>query len=75
MHGGTQRVGFFPNGYGYSLVKHGFSYGLELAVLKRTGRGFYDFDLCYDTPITDDVIGHLNEASAGELIKRISELS
>lgn len=49
----------YPNGYGASIIKNLFSYGgkdnlWEVAVLK-------DDDLCYDTPITPDVLGYLTE--------------
>ena len=43
---------FFENGYGASIIKGVGSYGLELAVITRDG-------LCYDTDITDGVIGHI----------------
>lgn len=48
---------YFINGYGISIIKHDDSYGRadnkwEIAVLKGD-------ELCYDTPITDDVIGWL----------------
>ena len=43
---------FFDNGYGASIILGSGSYGLELAVITRDG-------LCYDTNITDDVIGHI----------------
>lgn len=39
----------------------------ELAVLKH-GR------LCYDTPITDDVIGYLTSNEVYELLDRIEQL-
>ena len=42
----------FPNGYGASLIKGDGSYGLELAVITAEG-------LCYDTDITDDIIGNI----------------
>ena len=42
----------FPNGYGASIVKGEGSYGTELAVITSEG-------LCYDTEITDDVIGYI----------------
>jgi hypothetical protein len=71
-HDGVQiRVGFL-NGYGASVVCHGFSYGhedglWELAVM-------HDGELCYNTPITSDVIGHLETDEVEKLLKRISEL-
>lgn len=63
----------FPNGYGASVIKHDGSYGhqddlFELAVLKD-GEG-----LCYDTPITGDVIGWLDNQEVLDLLKKISEL-
>ena len=53
---GVQVVHEFPNGYGASVIRHDFSYGgkdglWEMAVLKEG-------DLCYNTHITNDVIGH-----------------
>ena len=59
---------FFNNGYGASIIKGVGSYGLELAVITRDG-------LCYDTDITDDVIGNIEtkEELIGYL-KRIEAL-
>jgi hypothetical protein len=44
----------FSNGYGASLICHPMSYGgtAEFATLKED-------KLCYDTPITSDVISHV----------------
>ena len=63
----------FDNGYGASVVSHSGSYGgnqglYELAVLDSTG------DLCYSTPITEDVIGHLTSDKVIELLERIKSL-
>ncbi len=62
----------FPNGYGASVIKHDGSYGheddlFELGVLKGD-------DLCYDTPITDDVVGYLTNQEVLDLLKDISKL-
>jgi hypothetical protein len=67
---------FFENGYGISIVSHKFSYGgdkglLEIAVLKGT---LENHELCYETDITDDVIGYLEPSEVGEYIERISAL-
>jgi len=70
---GYQLIYKFDNGYGASVVKHDFSYGgkkgmYEIAVLDKEG------DLCYDTPITSDVIGHLNMAEVDKILVNISHL-
>lgn len=62
----------FGNGYGASVVKHfgsfGYDYDLfELAVLKKDA-------LCYDTPITNDVIGYLANNEVLELLDKIKAL-
>ncbi len=72
LHGGTQRLYRFDNGYGASVVRHAYSYGTELAVIRWNGG---DFDLVYDTPISADVIGHLTESEVGDLLRRISKLT
>lgn len=63
----------FENGYGASVIKHYGSYGyeedlFELAVLNSAG------DLCYDTPITSDVIGHLTNDEVLKLLEKIKNL-
>lgn len=70
---GYQLLYTFDNGYGASVVKHDFSYGgkngkYELAVLDKDG------SLCYDTPITEDVIGHLTMGEVENLLAEISYL-
>ncbi len=59
--GGIQAVFRFENGYGASVINHMGSYGVELAVLQFTGEGTDDWELCYTTPITDDVIGWIED--------------
>lgn len=79
INGGEQIIARLPNGYGASIVRHDFSYGgtagkWELAVISFTGEGPNDFDLVYDTPITDDVIGWLSEEEAVEICEQIARL-
>lgn len=53
----------FPNGYGASVIRNQYSYGgpegfFELAV-------FLGGELCYTTPITNDVLGWLTSDDHG----------
>ena len=72
-HGrGIQAQVSHSNGYGASIIKSEYSYGgdrglYELAVLKGD-------DLCYDTPVTDDVCGYLSEEDVTKLLQQIAEL-
>jgi hypothetical protein len=70
VNNGVQHIYSFPNGYGASVIKHDGSYGgnlglWELAVLDDEG------SLCYSTPITSDVIGHLSDE---EVILKLNEI-
>lgn len=71
---------FFPNGYGVSVVRFssplfGGSYTngdeWEVAVLKGDDE---DWDLCYDTDITNDVMGYLENDEVSEVMERIQNL-
>ena len=69
---GVQVVHEFPNGYGASVVKHDYSYGgkdglWEMAVLKEG-------ELCYNTHITNDVIGYLSDVDVKSTLKEIEQL-
>ncbi len=67
----------FENGYGISVVRFGGFSGFasytdndqewEVAVMK-------DGRVCYDTPVTDDVIGHLTDEKVTKVMKQIQEL-
>ena len=62
---------FYPNGYGVSVICHDSSYGLELAVLKGNKESSH---ICYDTPITSDVLTHLTIKALYEICKRVKAL-
>lgn len=74
---------FFPNGYGVSVVrfKMPFSRGYgsytsneeewEVAILKGNKD---EWDLCYDTEITNDVMGHLTEGEVNWVMLKVQEL-
>ena len=71
--GGEQYVFAFPNNYGASVIRHQYSYGSqyglwELAVLDKNG------DLCYDTEVTNDVMGNLTEEKVLDVLFHIYSL-
>lgn len=73
-NGGTQTVYRFDNGYGASVVYHSFSYGTEMVIVKFTGDTMDDYDLCYDSGITDDVLGHLSPADVDFYLSKLEKL-
>lgn len=73
---GVQAKQFFPNGYGVSVVRfpgsYGFADGLyEVAVIKGNED---NFDLCYDTPVTEDVLGHRDEHDVEIIMEEVAAL-
>ena len=73
----THAVMLFENGYGVSVITGGSARAddegpYELAVLRHEGDKRYC--LCYDTPITDDVVGYLTVDGVTELMRRVQEL-
>jgi hypothetical protein len=80
LDGGVQEIYRFDNGYGASKIKTDFSYGSdkglwEIGVIKFFGDDMFDHNLVYDTPITNDVIGYLNDNEAEGLLQQIKELA
>lgn len=83
---GIHKIFRFPNGFGASVVRFKTfgTYGSytnnenewELAVIKFNNMPPYneDFELVYNTDITDDVMGHLTEKEVEEILDKISLL-
>lgn len=73
---------FFPNGHGVSVVQfttpYGFgSYGAEeklyeLAVIKGVEE---NWEICYDTEVTNDVIGYLTEDQVSGVLMKVETLT
>lgn len=62
----------FDNGYGVSVLIGGCFYSngvdtYEVAVMKNGA-------ICYDTPITDDVIGRITSDEVTEIMKQVQKL-
>jgi len=78
---GVQAKHFFGNGYGVSVVRfttplgsgsYGSEQGLyEVAILKGVAE---NWDICYNTAITDDVLGHQSEEEVEVLLYEIENL-
>jgi hypothetical protein len=69
---GTVDTYLFENGFGASVVRHDFSYGgreglFELAVLNNG-------EICYDSGITEDVLGYLTSEDVDKYLKQIKNL-
>ena len=76
INGGVQTIVFFENGYGASVVQHDYSYGnedglFEIAVIAGDRDGW---TICYDTEITDDVLGWQNDQDVEETLSKIGAL-
>lgn len=68
-----QRVYTFDNGYGASVVSSNMTYGgnqglFEVAVLDKNG------EICYDTSVTNDVVGFLDFADVADILNKIRSL-
>ena len=84
--GGVCRLYRFTNGYGASVVRFlmplSSDYGSytsseqewEVAVIIPRDGKMNKFDLTYNTPITNDVIGHVHDSELDDLLDRIAAL-
>jgi hypothetical protein len=75
---GESAAHLFDNHYGVSVVRGPYTYGgreglYELAVIHMAPGDKYS-KLCYDTPITGDVMGHLKPDDITEIMKQVEEL-
>lgn len=69
----THATMFFENGYGISVITGECAYGgLECAVM--VGTNDEDSALCYDSGITDDVMGWQTPESITEVMAQIQQL-
>jgi hypothetical protein len=62
----------FPNGYRASIIKTSFSYGGQSGRWEVAVK--HGDELVYDTPITNDVLGHLDEHDVLFACHNISKL-
>jgi hypothetical protein len=70
--GGFQIKLKFANNYGVSFINHMGSYGNEIAILLFDKNG--NSHLCYDTELTNDVIGYLEYEEVFETIEKVKQL-
>jgi len=79
INNGMQIVFRFDNNYGLSVVSHSFSYGnkqekFEIAIIKFNSEDDDDWNIMYDTPITDDVLGYQSKGDTLDVIRKTMEL-
>jgi hypothetical protein len=79
---GVHGLIFFPGGYGLSVVRYRYPFGggsytsndiedYEVAIIKgRKG----NWEICYDTKITNDVLGFQTKEDINNIIKHIIRL-
>ena len=73
---GVQATIFFDNGHGASIIKTPYGYGGKegfygLAVIKANENGW---DLNFNTPITNNVLGYLTENDLLNYLEKIKKL-
>ena len=75
---GESAFELYPNHYGISVIRGPYSYGgreglYEIAVLRMTPEMEYS-ELCYDTPVTNNVVGCLTPEKVTKYMKKIQKL-
>jgi hypothetical protein len=71
-----QAIMFFPNGFGVSVIRGLMTRGgadgkYEMAILTGSPE---DYELCYDTPITSDVLSHLTPDDVTDYMAKVQSL-
>lgn len=64
----------FDNGYAVSIVSHRHTYGGDLGLFEIAVMNAENNQIVYDTPITPDVLGHLNFAEVADAIAKVKAL-
>ena len=80
--GGMQKIYRFPNGYGASVIPEYKDLTTKDGKYRRSPiKGLWevaildaDDELCYTTPLTDDVIRGLNDPEVDQLLYQIHDL-
>jgi hypothetical protein len=75
---GENAFEIFPNHYGISVIRGPYTYGgkkglYEIAVLRMTPEMKYS-EICYDTSVSNDVVGNLTPEGVTEYMKLIQKL-
>lgn len=78
-HAEFQVIFRFRNGYGGSVVQHRSSYGgdqgrYELAVAAWNSADDSDWSINYSTPITHDVLDHLEQSDVIDVLNQVAAL-
>lgn len=62
----------FPNGYSASVLSSEFSYGGESGLFEVAV--IHGGAIVYDTPVTNDVLGHLSFSEVAKTLEEIKNL-
>lgn len=79
INNGMQIVFRFNNNYGISVVSHSFSYGtddgkFEIAIIEFNSEDDRDWNITYNTHITDDVLGYQSKGDVMNIVLRTMNL-